>query len=84
MTKAGSLKLLCISSVDIVQIDDLLKGGPMGISIFKRNKAVTVESAGEDGTKPIIDLRNVVETNSNAALDFPVLKEIDAQINSGE
>ena len=56
----------------------------MGINIFKRNNAVSVVSAGENGTKPIIDLRNVVKTYSNAAGDFPVLKEIDAQIYSGE
>ncbi len=54
--------------------------------IFKRKQADRPEALGGNGNgkKPIIQLRDLVKTYTNAAGSFTVLKEIDADIYMGE
>lgn len=54
--------------------------------MFKRKSVVLPEPLddGEDGRAPIIQLRSLVKTFTNAAGSFTVLKDIDVDIFTGE
>jgi ABC-type lipoprotein export system ATPase subunit len=56
----------------------------MGLRLFGRKQTLSAESTGENGKTPIISLREIVKTYSNAAGDFTVLKEIETDIYKGE
>lgn len=58
----------------------------MPFNLFSRKKVVEPESLLVDGNgkAPIVHLRDVVKTYSNAAGDFTVLKSVDVDIYPGE
>lgn len=54
------------------------------LGIFHKQEEVAHSATAVNGSEPIIHLRNVVKTFSNAAGDFVVLKGIDADFERGE